>query len=153
MTLNQIIARIQGIAEAHEQINTFFFGDVDEFLAADNLYPACFMGMPAESGVKGETDLSFSLYFLDRVIQGGSDTDNTFNETEVLSDQRETALDIFAQIAYQKFDPVWNVDPSFSLEYFNERDEDYLGGVKINITIKMPYTTNRCQVPTIYNYD
>ena len=153
MTLNQIIARIQGIAEAHDQINTFFFGDVDEFLATDNAYPACFMGIPSESGVKQETDLSCSLYFLDRMIQGGSEDDKTYNEVEIMCDMREVALDIFAQIRYQKFDPKWNIDTSFSIEYFNEKDEDYLAGVKLNITIKLPYNADRCQVPTTYNYD
>lgn len=157
MTLNQIVKRIKEIAEAHEQINTFFFGDVDDFLQSDVVYPACFMGMPSEtiSGSQGggsELNMTISLYFMDRTIQGGSLTDNTFNQAEVLSDMRSIALDIFSQIKYQKFSPQWNVDANASLEYFNESTEDYNAGVRLQINIKYRFTIDRCAVPSTYNY-
>lgn len=152
MTLNKIIQRLQEIVEAHEQINTFFFGDIDDFLKVDRVYPACFLGKPSETIIANNTLIRFSLFFFDREIIGGSESDKTLNTTEVLSDMREIALDIFSQIRYQKFSPIWNVEKDATLEYYNEDKEDYLAGVKLDVIIKLPFNTDRCQVPTIYTY-
>lgn len=157
MTLNQIIQRIKEIAEAHAQINTFFFGDADDFLSSDVTYPACFMSIPSETisgqiGQNSESRLSCTLFFMDRNIQGGDSSDNTFNQTEVLSDMREVAHDIFSQLRYQKFEPVWNVLPDSTIEMYTEDTQDFNAGVRLQFTIKMPYLVNRCQVPTTFNY-
>lgn len=149
MTLNQIIKRVQTIAGAHEQINTFFFGNVDNFLSMDIVYPACFMSYPTES-ISGVDDLlSIELFLLDRIIQGGGDVDKTNNETEVVSDMREVAKDLISTLNYQKFTPTWNMQKgNVSLETFTETDEDFLGGVKISFSIKLPFDWNRCAVPS-----
>lgn len=152
MTLNQVIARIKAIAEAHEQINTFVFGDIDDVLRAEVVYPACFMPYPIERGSGSDLLMSCSLFFLDRQIVGGGEQDNTFNELEVTSDMREVAKDIFAQLRYQKFEPRWNVQTDFSMTPRNQDGPDYLAGVQLEFTIKLPYTTDRCSVPTTYNY-
>jgi hypothetical protein len=152
LTLNQIVARIKAIAEAHEQINTFVFGDLDEVLRNDIIYPACFMPYPREQGNGSDLNMSASLFFMDRQIQGGGVEDNTFNELEVTSDMREVAKDIYAQLRYQQFDPRWNVSTQFAINPSNEQQPDYLAGVQLEFTIKLPYTTDRCVVPTTYNY-
>lgn len=153
MTLNQIVARIKAIAEAHEQINTFVFGDVDSFLdSSDVVYPACFMPYPTETLSGADNLMSASLFFMDRTIQGGSSTDNTYNELDVTSDMREVAKDIFAQLLYQKFNPSWNVSKECSIVLTNEAEPDYLAGAQLSFTIKLPYTADRCAVPTTYNY-
>lgn len=152
MTLNQIIARIKAIAEAHEQINTFVFGDLDDVLRSEVVYPACFMPYPIERGTSSDLNMSATLFFMDRQIQGGGEIDNTFNELEVTSDMREVAKDIFAQLRYQKFEPRWNVLQDYTLTPRNQDTPDYLAGVQLEFTIKLPYTTDRCSVPTTYNY-
>lgn len=152
MTLNQIVARIKAIAEAHEQINTFVFGDIDDVLREDVVYPACFMPYPREQGNGSDDNMQASLFFMDRVIQGGGEVDKTFNELEVTSDMREVAKDIFAQLRYQKFEPSWNVSPSWNINLTNEQQLDYLAGAQLEFTIKLPYTTDRCSVPTTFNY-
>jgi hypothetical protein len=152
MTLNSIIARIKAIAEAHEQINTFVFGDLDDVLRSEVVYPACFMPYPIERGTGSDLNMSATLFFMDRQIQGGGEIDNTFNELEVTSDMREVAKDIFAQLRYQKFEPRWNVLQDYTLTPRNQDTPDYLAGVQLEFTIKLPYTTDRCSVPTTYNY-
>ena len=146
MTLNQIIKRVQTIAESHEQISSFFFGDIDQMLDTDIVFPLCFMPIPTAS-ISGVDDvLSCSLLVMDRQIQGGN------NEVEVLSDMREVALDLLAQLQYAKFVPTWQVLKSGNYEFFTERTEDYLAGVKLDFQIKLPYKADRCQVPTTFNY-
>lgn len=152
MTLNQIIARIKAIAEAHEQISSFVFGDLDDALRQDLTYPACFMPYPREQGNGSDLLMSCTLFFMDRVIIGGGEIDNTFNELEVSSDMREVAKDIYAQLRYQKFDPIWNVQKDYAINFRNEAEPDYLAGVQLEFTIKLPYNTDRCSVPTTYTY-
>lgn len=152
MTLNQIIARVKAIAEAHEQINTFVFGDMDDALRNDVVYPACFMPYPSWNISGVDKVYSAQLFFMDRVIQGGSTTDNTFNELEVTSDMNSVADDILAQLQYQKFDPRWNVARQGDGVAVRQSEPDYLAGVQLSFTIKLPYIANRCEVPTTFNY-
>ncbi len=152
MTLNQTVARIKAICEAHEQINTFVFGDIDDRLSNDIVYPAVFMPYPSSSITGVDDVLSCQLFFMDKMILGGSSTDNTLNELEVTSDMYLVAKDIFAQMQYQKFDPVWNVNNAATFNLINETDEDYLAGVQMSFFIKSRYLADRCQVPSTFNY-
>jgi len=146
MTLNQIVKRVQSIALSHDQIGSFFFGDIDDMLSVDVQFPLCFMTVPTSTITGADDVLSCSLLVMDRQIQGGN------NDVEVMSDMREVALDLLAQMQYNKFDPLWTVLKSANYEFFNERSEDYLAGVKIDFQIKLPYLSDRCQVPTTFNY-
>ena len=152
LTLNQIVQRIKAICEAHEQINTFVFGDIDDKLRQDIVYPAVFMPYPTNNYQSVDKLLQCNLFIMDRLIIGGSVTDNTYNELEVTSDMTSVAEDLFAQFAYQKYTPNWNVQRNFNITPLNEADPDYLAGVQLSFTIKSPYTADRCQVPTTYTY-
>lgn len=143
MTLNQVLARIKNIAEAHAQINTYVFGDVDEFLdGTDNVYPACFCATPTANIGSKETIYNFRLFFLDRQIQ-----DNT-NVEDVYSDMMQVAGDILAQLRYPK--SPWIVPDTASFEFFNGSREDYLAGVAMDVQIKVPYISDRCVIPSSY---
>lgn len=84
------------------------------------------------------------MFFLDRQLQDES------NETEVLSDQLLIAQDIISMLRFPKFD--WEIGDSVSLEYFTENEKDYLAGVKADLTISFPMLSNRCQIPSDFNY-
>ena len=152
MTLNQIVARIKAISEAHEQINTFVFGDIDDELRKDIVYPCVFMPYPSATYNGVDKLLQCNLFIMDRVIIGGASTDNTFNELEVTSDTLQIAEDLMAQFLYQKYNPMWNVLRNFSINPTNEAKNDYLAGAALQFTIKLPYKADRCVVPTNYNY-
>ena len=152
MTLNEIIKRIKTICEAHEQINSFVFGDIDDRLRGDITYPCVFMPYPSVSITGADESSSCSLFFMDKVIMGGASTDNTFNELEVSSDMLSVAKDILAQFNYQKFSPVWKVDRNATFTLTNEVENDYIAGVQMEFTIKSQYLGDRCQVPTTYSY-
>lgn len=145
LTLNQTVKLIKDIALSHDQINTVYFGDVWEFLAqTDNTYPAMFYSLTG-SQINGKSlDMSFSLFFLDRQLQ-----DET-NETEVLSDQLLIAQDIVSMLRFPKFD--WQIADNVILEFFTENEKDYLAGVKADVTISFPMLSNRCQIPSDFNY-
>lgn len=145
LTLNQTIKLISDLGSAHEQINTVYFGDVWEFLSqTDNVYPAMFYTLTGSSISGKQLNLDFSLFFLDRQLQDES------NENEVLSDQLLIAQDIISMMRYPKFD--WEIGDQVSMEFFTEKEEDYLAGVKADVTISFPMLSDRCQVPTDFNY-
>lgn len=145
LTLNQTVKLVKDIAQSHDQIKTVYFGDVWEFLAqTDNVYPAMFYSLTG-SQINGKSlDMSFSLFFLDRQLQ-----DET-NETEVLSDQLLIAQDIISMLRFPKFD--WEIGDNVILEFFTENEKDYLAGVKADVTISFPMLSNRCQIPSDFNY-
>lgn len=145
LTLNQTVKLIRDIAQSHNQINTVYFGDVWEFLAqADNVYPAMFYSLTGSSISTRTLSLEFSLFFLDRQLQDES------NETEVLSDQLLIAQDIYSMLRHPNFN--WKLDENASIEFFTENEKDYLAGVRLDITMNYPMLTDRCQVPTNFNY-
>lgn len=145
-TLNQVVKTIKDIAEAHEQINTVYFGNLPYFLSheSDNKYPAMFYDFTGTS-ISGKTlTLNFSLYFMDRMLA------ELTNETEVVSDQLLICQDIIAQLGYNDFD--FTIQESVSLTVFTEDTPDLLAGVKADISLDLPYLANRCDVPSDYQY-
>jgi hypothetical protein len=144
LTLNQTIKLISDLGLAHEQVNTVYFGDVWEFLKTDNIYPAMFFSLTGSSISGKQLNLDFSLFFLDRQLQDES------NENEVLSDQLLIAQDIISMMRYPKFD--WEIGDQVSIEFFTEEKEDFLAGVKADVSVSFPMLSDRCQVPTDFNY-
>ena len=146
MTLNQVVATITNVANAHEQIKSVYFGEISDYLSrgTENLYPSLFFDLTGGQVQEKSVVLNFSLYFFDRMLP--EDT----NETEVLSDQLEICQDIIAQLRYNNFE--FDEGLSANLTFFTEDTPDFLAGVKADITIDLPYTANRCVVPTTYQY-
>lgn len=146
LTLNQVVSQIKAIAEAHEQLNTVYYGDFDEFLgeSADNVYPAMYFDSTNASISTSTLTLNFSLYFFDRMLP------EKINETEAVSDMLSVAQDIIAQLLYQEFE--FEMSDSVQLTFITEDTPDNLIAVKADISLELPFTSDRCQVPTSYQY-
>lgn len=149
MTLNQIVKELTTIGNDHEQINFVYFGDVWERLSNGEVtYPAMFFTLTGANVAAKEIGYSFSLYFMDRMLSEET------NETEVLSDMTQVAGDIVAQLRYPTdYGKVtWTVNQNLPLTFYTESDPDYLAGVKLDITLTVPFINNRCEVPSNYTY-
>ena len=145
LTLNQIVKQITTLGNDHEQINFVYFGDVWERLSNGEVtYPAMFFTLTGANIQAKQIEFQFSLYFMDRMLMEES------NETEVLSDMTLVGQDIVAQLRYPK--AIWQIGDNAGMTYFTESDPDYLAGVKIDITMQLPYLNDRCAVPSIYQY-
>ena len=146
MTLNQVVATITNLANAHEQIKSVYFGDLSDYLSrgTENIYPSLFFDLTGGNIQEKSVILNFSLYFFDRMLP--EDT----NETEVLSDQLQICQDIIAQLRYNNFE--FDEGLNATLTFFTEDTPDLLAGVRADITIDLPYTANRCVIPTTYVY-
>lgn len=149
MTLNQIVKELTTIGNDHEQINFVYFGDVWERLSNGEVtYPAMFFTLTGANVLSKEIGYQFSLYFMDRMLSEET------NETEVLSDMTQVAGDIVAQLRYPTDygNVTWTVNQNLPLTFYTESDPDYLAGVKLDITLTVPFINNRCEVPSNYTY-
>jgi len=149
MTLNQIVKQLTTIGNDHEQINFVYFGDVWERLSNGEVtYPAMFFTLNGSSIGGKEISYNFSLYFMDRMLSEET------NETEVLSDMTLVGQDIVAQLRYpQDYDNVtWTLGNNINVTYYTESDPDLLAGVKLDISLSLPFINDRCQVPSNYTF-
>jgi hypothetical protein len=76
------------------------------------------------------------------------------NETEVLSDMTQVAGDIVAQLRYPEDYQIvtWTLNQNLPITFYTESDPDYLAGVKLDVTLTVPFINNRCQVPSNYTF-
>jgi hypothetical protein len=146
MTLNQIVTTITNLANAHQQIESVYFGDFPDYLSrgTDNLYPSLYFDLTGGQIQERSLVLNFSLYFFDRMLHEET------NETEVLSDMLEVCQDIIAQLRHQNFE--FDEGLSATLSFFTEDTPDLLAGVRADITLDLPFLANRCVVPSTYEY-
>jgi hypothetical protein len=146
MTLNQVVALINQIAQGHQQIEDVYFGELIDFLSRgeDNIYPSlCYEVTNANISLDGKAlSISFSFYFFDRMLPEDAD------ETEVLSDRLSVAQDIVAQLTYNNYE--FDVVGGIPVQFFIEKTSDLLAGVRADIQLELPYLSNRCVVPTTY---
>lgn len=142
ITLNQVIRNLNSIASAHRQINSFGNGNIQEFATSGTTnYPAMWVDFE-NSQVQGNSYLHVvRIYVADRLIKGKK------NETEVLSDIQQVCLDIIAQAQSKIYN--WKlVSDSITLNYFSEpRFDDEDAGYYFDLTLKVPFTYDRCQIP------
>lgn len=145
-TLNQIVKTITDLGNAHQQIKSVYFGDLVDYLSrgTENVYPSLYFDLTGGNIQDKSLILNFSLYFFDRILHEES------NETEVLSDMLEICQDIISQLRYNNFD--FDEGLSATLNFFTDDTPELLGGVRADITLDLPFTANRCQVPTTYTY-
>lgn len=147
MTLNEVLARIETISNAHRQINRFYYGSAVDFLVniKDN-YPAFLIedtgGSMSISSKK--TSITFKMFFVDLV---NVSDDAKSNEVEVLSDMMSIAQDVLALLDDPRYDD-WDISPNVTMEFHTEEFDDMVAGVSIDVTIEVDYLVDRCQAPT-----
>ena len=146
MTLNQIVQTITNLGNAHQQIESVYFGDLVDYLSrgSENVYPSFYFDLTGGTVAERGLTLNFSLYFFDRMLHEET------NETEVLSDMLEVCQDIIAQLRSQVFE--FDEGLSANLSFFTEDTPELLAGVRADISLELPFLANRCQVPSTYTY-
>lgn len=139
MTLNQITTQIKSYGLNHPQINYVLFGEfADKLDDEDVTYPAMFIDLQSANFSAKQLSYVFNIYLLDRHLQ---ETD----ALEVLSDMSLVAEDMVA--LFRAPTTTWVVDDSLPMQFFREADPDFLAGVRIDVTLKLPSLNNRCQIP------
>jgi hypothetical protein len=142
ITLNQVIKNLNNIANAHYQISSFGNGNVVEFATSGTTnYPAMWVDyQPAQ--VQGGAYLHVvTIYISDRMLKGN------INELEVLSDTQQICLDVIAQCRSTIYG--WSlVSDSVTLNpFYHTRFNDETAGYYFDLTLRIPFTYDRCQIP------
>jgi hypothetical protein len=147
LTLNQVIQRVQGLAGSHKQINTFFFGNIIEWLSNGEVkYPACFVDV--NEGVidftSRQTHYSVELWLADLE---NVDQDARSNEFEVFSDLSSIAQDLVAMIRDYTLQDDWTIAEVYPMKLMKEKFEDVTCAVMVTIEISTDFISDNCQVP------
>ena len=142
ITLNQIIKNLNNIANAHYQINSFGNGSVIEFATSGiTNYPAMWVDYEPPQLQGNAFQNVLRIYIMDRLIKGKK------NELELFSDIQQICLDIIAQLNSTIYG--WKlVSDNITLNPFSEpRFDDEDAGYYFDVTLKVPFTFDRCQIP------
>lgn len=147
MTLNQVVNRIKDLSLAHKQVRTFYAGLETDFLTDKTTkYPGVFMldngGSISLTG--HATTLTYKLFFLDLVHVS---EDAKQNEQDVQSDMVSVAMDILAEMNSGIFDD-WAISSDNTLQLMREQDNDLIAGCTVDVSIRIKFEQNVCQVPT-----
>jgi len=146
LTLNQIVRRLQTIAESHKQIRGFYFGNVTDFLTDKTTrYASAFLqDQPGTIDSAGKTiTYLFKMFFLDleNVSEGAQ-----ANTLDVQSDMLQVAADIIAEIDFHGF-VDWSVSTQSGFVLVRESFDDMVAGCVVDISIQTPYVKDICAVP------
>lgn len=149
MTYNQVLKRIKETALAHRQIRNFYRGLVTDFLSdKTTLYPSAFIQDNGNGNIsfgKHETTFPFRLFLLD-LVHLSENTNG--NEQDIMSDMSLIAIDLIAQFSSPEYTD-WRISNDVPTQFLLEDENDLIAGIMIDFSIKVPFTADRCQIPTI----
>ena len=141
----QIIEDLEDIANTHEQINSFGYGDItqitmDVLTKQEPKYTRMYV-VPADTILsENQLTLNFTIIIADKLEEDYS------NQKEVLSDTLEIIKDVYTVLYLSEYETEWGA----TVEPFLERFETILAGWTMNITLTQPFDYNRCILPERY---
>jgi hypothetical protein len=146
LTFNQVLQRIKQISLSHKQVRNYYYGKPTDFLTEKTTqYTSVFL--QDNNGVisidtKTQT-LNFKLFVLDLV---NVSEDTLANLQDVQSDCLEIAKDLIALMDDDNYDD-WALTSENNYELLFEEFDDLVGGVVVDIAIRIPYLKDKCAIP------
>lgn len=139
-TYTEILSEIRDFFERHQLVNSFIDGQPYDFAAKDNIYSAVVL-VPTISTVQGTMlSLAFDLYFVDRIVEDGSNTKDVYN------DELQIALDFISY--FSERNTKWNLEAeNISLQPFEQKFDDILAGWQLSVSVLVPFHKNICDIP------
>lgn len=142
VTYKQIISDLEMIADQHEQINSFNFGDLEELTMntqtdEEPVYTKMMVIPNTTTLDQNQVTYNFSIIITDIV------NDDLSNQKDLMSDTLEIIKDVFSILYMSQYQAEWNA----SVTPFLERFETVLGGWTMDIQITQPFEYNRCDLP------
>jgi hypothetical protein len=141
VSLNQLIGKLQTIATNHQQINSFFFGDIADLGTEKPMqYPVLFADVAPSNFTYKVIGLNLQIMVMDIVKKDLS------NENDVISDTLQIIEDVIIELRNPS--EVFLIQDSINLTPFSDSQGDEVSGWTANITINIPSTYNSCAVPS-----
>ena len=140
LTLNQVVKNLNYIGSAHNQVKTFYFGELYDFAASGTTqYPAMAVTLEPTQYQGNVLIYSFNVYMLDLVHK------NLENATEVLSDTIQMCTDVIALVDNRLYD--WRVEKTSTLTDIQGGQDDEVTGHWFNLKLRVASPTDRCAAP------
>jgi hypothetical protein len=138
----QILVDWQRFADAHEQLNSYGFGPleqltVDRITKVEPKYPRLYFVPETTTLNEGHMHVTWNVMICDKV------NNDLSNLQDVLSDTLEIAKDFFAKAYLSDYDAEFNS----TLEPWLERTETILGGWTLSLNVQQKFDYNRCVLP------
>jgi hypothetical protein len=139
-----ILDDLKEIARAHEQINSYGFGDIAQLTMdieteQEPVYTKMYVIPGTAILAQNELVYNFQIVVSDIVNVDIS------NQRDVMSDTLEICNDIFTILYLSEYELNWNA----TCDPFLERFETVLGGWTLNIQVTQPFDYNRCVLPEL----
>jgi hypothetical protein len=143
MTLVDLIKKIQVIQEQHPMIRTFGEGDIYDYVdnGGEIQYPVLWTVVKPSTYNGTTVRFRLVLVFADLL------TEDKSNRLQIQSDQMLVALDVLSKLKLDN-DYNFNTAPQATMDFFQERFDDFTAGVSIEIEVTSPMPLNFCQIPT-----
>lgn len=138
----QIIEDFREIADAHLQINSFGFGELEQLTMdivnhEEPVYTKMMLLPNTTVLDQNQMTYNFTVMVVDRLNEDLS------NQREVMSDTLETIRDVFTILYLSEYESEWGAVASPILEKF----ETILCGWSMEVKITQPFDYNRCVLP------
>lgn len=143
MTLNKVLDRVKAIAESHNMVNYYFFGDPSEFLSQDETVRhtsvLCTLSSASFNGDReSQTVIGLTLSVMDWASGD--------NHQDIWSDTLQIAHDLLAALKDETANDFF-VDTDISLDPFSERFQDVLVGWTMTVNVTYDSPLNTCAIP------
>lgn len=142
MTYKELVNAIEGIVDSHYMLQEFGYGDLSDIKAniqADKTnYPYAFLNPQQHTRLERSVIYRFNLIVMDMALNE--------DHLTVQSDCAQYIDDILAEIKYNLLNR-YDVDVNFTLTPFNERFQDVVAGMTLQLDIEVPNVLNLCVAP------
>ncbi len=138
----QVIEDMREIADAHEQINSFGFGQLEQLtmdIVTEKEPIYIKMYVVPETTVLNQNQLTYNL----RIIIVDRLNEDYSNQRDALNDTLEIIKDVFTILYLSEYESEWNAVVNPYLEAF----ETKLCGWSMNLQLTQPFDYNRCVLP------
>lgn len=144
MTLRQLVSYLKSQQISHPNINTFGEGDIYDYVdnGGEIVYPVMWCI------VKPSTYMTNSMKYRITLLFGDLLTEDKSNRLNIQSEQLLVALDILAKLD-NEVNNYFNISKQISIDFFQERFDDFTAGVILDIEITDPRPLSICDIPTI----
>jgi hypothetical protein len=142
VTYKQILSDFKEIARAHEQINSYGYGDIEQLTndivtEVEPVYTKMYI-VPGDTQLaQNELTYNFQIIITDQLNADYS------NQRDLMNDTLEICKDVFTVLYLSEYESEWNCVCTPFLENY----ETVLGGWMMNLVITQPFDYNRCVLP------
>lgn len=135
-----ILREFEDFFNRHLMVTEFVAGKMYDFSARENKYSAVVVAPTMSSISSTSESLGFDLYFIDRVVEDGSNLNDVFS-SELLIVQDFVAY-------FSNRNGTWNLDgENISIDPIYKQFDDIVAGWQLSVSVSLPFYKNICEIP------